>query len=144
MSPKLKNPTTTTAKRTPTRAPAVKTAVKKAEPISARLSSAITQDHISDSTPMGATLTANGATFRVWAPNKAVAVHLRISDKPDTINSSDTPWEPSEATQLLRHSDDSWTGFLPGVRDGDYYRFYISGRGEQPYKRDPYARELEF
>jgi 1,4-alpha-glucan branching enzyme len=28
----------------------------------------ITQEHISNDTPMGANLVANGATFRVWAP----------------------------------------------------------------------------
>lgn len=109
---------------------------------------AITQEHISADTPMGATLTADGATFRVWAPNKAIAVHLRLSDQANTINKnapgeSDT-WQPTDASQLMRRNDDTWTGFLSGVRDGDLYRFYIAGRGEQPYKRDPYARELEF
>ena len=28
----------------------------------------ITQEHISNDTPMGANLVANGAIFRVWAP----------------------------------------------------------------------------
>ncbi|PYL47748.1 MAG: hypothetical protein DMF40_07245 [Verrucomicrobia bacterium] len=32
--------------------------------------------HISPSTPMGANLVADGATFRVWAPN-ASAVYVR-------------------------------------------------------------------
>lgn len=140
MSHKLKN--SKTASRRRTTAPAVTAAATPATP--SRLASAITQEHITSSTPMGATLTANGATFRVWAPNRAIAVHLRIADKTDTINGPNDTWEPSESTQLLRHSDDTWTGFMPGVQDGDYYRFYISGRGEQPYKRDPYARELEF
>ncbi len=129
MSPKLKNSRATMTKRTA--APGVKTAPKPA----------INQDHINSDTPMGATLTANGATFRVWAPNKGIAVHLRISNTNDTAG---LPWEPSADTQLLRHSDDTWSGFMPGVHDGDHYRFYIAGRGEQPYKRDPYARELEF
>jgi 1,4-alpha-glucan branching enzyme len=30
---------------------------------------AASQDHITASTPMGATLTDGGATFRVWAPD---------------------------------------------------------------------------
>ncbi len=124
MSSKLKN--TKTAPKKPT--------VSAPRP-------AITQEQITSDTPMGATLTANGATFRVWAPNKGIAVHLHLFNKNSTI---DTPWTASAATQLLRHSDDTWTGFMPGVVDGDHYRFYIAGRGEQPYKRDPYARELEF
>ncbi|MEJ2692528.1 MAG: alpha-amylase family glycosyl hydrolase [Candidatus Thiodiazotropha sp.] len=93
---------------------------------------------------MGASLVADGATFRVWAPNPAVAVHIRISDRPDSINAPGDSWEPSQASQLQRNSDNTWSGFVKGVRDGDYYRFYINGRGDQPYKRDPYARELEF
>lgn len=111
---------------------------KSAKP--SRLAAAITQDHINAHTPMGATLTADGATFRVWAPNKAIAVHLHVSE----ALSSNQSWTPSEATQLMRREDDTWTGFLSGVRDGDLYRFYLAGRGEQAYKRDPYARELEF
>lgn len=129
MSHKLKNSRTTTTKRAAV--PGAKTSPKPA----------ISQDHINNNTPMGATLTANGATFRVWAPNKGIAVHLRITHKNDT---ADTLWEPSVNSQLLNHSDDTWTGFMPGIRDGDLYRFYLAGRGEQPYKRDPYARELEF
>lgn len=134
-----------TSSTTKTRRPTVtaKTIAKSAQP-----SVVITQEHITADTPMGATLIADGATFRVWAPNKAIAVHLRLSDQPNVINKAAPGekdlWEPSDATQLMRRSDDTWTGFLPGVRDGDLYRFYIAGRGEQPYKRDPYARELEF
>jgi len=109
-----------------------------------RLSYPVTQENINEHTPMGANLIADGATFRVWAPNDAVEVYLRVSDNPHTINAVDDNWQPLAERRLHRNGDKTWTGFLPGVRDGDYYRFYIAHRGDQPYKRDPYARELEF
>jgi 1,4-alpha-glucan branching enzyme len=37
---------------------------------------AASQDHITTLTPMGATLTGGGATFRVWAPG---ARHVHVS-----------------------------------------------------------------
>jgi 1,4-alpha-glucan branching enzyme len=109
-----------------------------------RLALPVTQEHISELTPMGANLIADGASFRVWAPNEAVEVYIRLSDQPDVINAEGDSWQPTAEHKLLRNPDNTWTGFVPGVRDGDYYRFYIGGRGPQPYKRDPYARELEF
>lgn len=109
-----------------------------------RLTYPVTQEHIDEHTPMGANLVADGATFRVWAPNDAIEVYLRVSDNPKTINGPDDKWQPIVERRLHRNGDDTWTGFLPGVRDGDFYRFYIANRGAQPYKRDPYARELEF
>ena len=33
---------------------------------------------------------------------------------------------------------------MPGIKDGDLYRFYVVGTGSEGFKRDPYARELEF
>lgn len=109
-----------------------------------RLSSPVTQEHIHEHTPMGANLIADGATFRVWAPNDAIEVYIRVSDSPKFIDGPDDHWQPAAAQRLRRSSDNTWTGFLRGVRDGDFYRFYIANRGVQPYKRDPYARELEF
>ena len=109
-----------------------------------RLSLPVSQEHINHATPMGANLIADGATFRVWAPNDAVDVYIRLSDRPDSINAEGENWQPIPERKLLRNGDNTWTGFVPGVKDGDYYRFYIAGRGAQPYKRDPYARELEF
>lgn len=111
---------------------------------SERLALPVTQEHITPTTPMGANLIADGATFRVWAPNDAVEIYIRLSDRPDAINAAGDTWQPTPEQKLLRNADNTWTGFVPGVKDGDYYRFYIGGRGVQPYKRDPYARELEF
>ena len=109
-----------------------------------RLAVPVTQEHITAITPMGVSLTANGATFRVWAPNDAIDVYIRVSDRADFINGPEDDWQPMDERRLQRNADGTWTGFLNGVQDGDYYRFYIANRGDQPYKRDPYARELEF
>lgn len=93
----------------------------------------ITQQNISDSTPMGANLTATGATFRLWAPNaNAVYVIGEFND-----------WKPSETYLLQSQPNGHWTGFLPQVKDGTMYKFWIEGKGSSGPKRDPYARELE-
>jgi 1,4-alpha-glucan branching enzyme len=94
----------------------------------------ITQDHISADTPLGATLVADGATFRVWAPN-AREVHLKLDDDPD--------WAPGPSTLLAKDAaSGTWGGFVAGVGDGTRYRFFVVGDGGSGFKRDPYAREL--
>lgn len=92
-----------------------------------------TQQNISDDTAMGATLTATGATFRVWAPT-AKRVYL-IGEFND--------WESSDNYLLESRPNGHWTGFLPQVKDGTLYKFWIEGQGTSGPKRDPYARELE-
>lgn len=90
------------------------------------------QDHISDSTPMGATLVPGGATFRTWAP-AAHAVYV-LGD----FNS----WMRDDNALLVRHGGGRWAGFFPGATDGMKYKFYVIGNGGEGHKRDPYAREL--
>ena len=90
------------------------------------------QDHISASTPMGATLLPGGATFRTWAP-AARAVFV-VGD----FNS----WTRDDDALLVRHGDGRWTGFIPNAADGMKYKFYVVGEGSEDHKRDPYAREL--
>jgi 1,4-alpha-glucan branching enzyme len=97
----------------------------------------ITQDHITSRTPMGANLVANGATFRVWAPD-ARAVYLNGVFGGTNLFRRDSDPELC----LQRNSDGRWTGFLEGVRAGDRYKFYVVGKGAKGFKRDPYAREL--
>jgi 1,4-alpha-glucan branching enzyme len=92
----------------------------------------VTQQNISDNTPMGANLAANGATFRVWAPN-AEKVYV-IGDFNEWT--PDDPW-------LLQNEGGYWSGFLPQVKDGTLYKFWVQGKGTAGPKRDPYARELE-
>lgn len=95
----------------------------------------VTQQHVSPSTPMGANLAGDGATFRVWAP-RARAVHVvgRFNGVAD--------WQPNAANRLQRGDDGIWAGFVCGARDGDHYKFYVVGEAWRSYKRDPYAREL--
>ena len=90
-------------------------------------------DHIDPATPMGANLIANGATFRVWAPN-ARAVYA-IGD----FNNR----QRNDASLLTRDDFGHWRGFIPGVQDRQRYLFYVVGEGSEGPKRDPYARELE-
>lgn len=93
----------------------------------------VTQEHISDTTPMGANVTAEGATFRVWAPN-ARKVYV-IGDF--------NQWAPSESCLLHARPGGHWTGFLREMKDGTPYQFWVEGPGGGGPKRDPYARELE-
>ena len=52
---------------------------------------------------------------------------------------------PKNAGDLLvKDAEGFWAGFVPGIKDGDLYRFYVVGTGSEGFKRDPYARELEF
>jgi 1,4-alpha-glucan branching enzyme len=90
-------------------------------------------EHIHQHTPMGATLVAGGATFRVWAPH-ARAVHV-LGD----FNQR----ERDDASLLTRDTHGHWRGFIPGVRDRDRYVFFVVGDGSEGPKRDPFARELE-
>jgi len=89
-------------------------------------------DHIHPGTPMGANLIAAGAIFRVWAP-QARAVYV-IGDFNHRVRNDDS--------LLTRDEIGHWRGFIPGVRDGERYIFYVVGEGSEGPKRDPYAREL--
>jgi 1,4-alpha-glucan branching enzyme len=94
----------------------------------------LSQQHISSATPSGATLVADGATFRVWAPRaRAVYLHGTFGNK---------VYDQSLDDRLLAQRSGYWTGFQEGARDGDPYRFWVVGQGSSGYKRDPYAREL--
>ena len=90
-------------------------------------------NHIDVGTPMGANLVADGATFRVWAPN-ARAVYA-VGDFNDR--------QPNEASLLTHDAQGHWRGFIPGVHDRHRYMFYVVGDGSEGPKRDPYARELQ-
>ena len=98
----------------------------------------VTQDHVTPDTPLGATLVAGGATFRVWA-KAATAVHVVT----DQLPASRAPgWRPDGRDALVRQPDGTWTGFVAGIGDGAPYRCWVEGPGDAGFKRDPYAREL--
>jgi len=96
------------------------------------------QDHIDGATPMGANLRDGGATFRVWAPG-ATEVYVVLQDEGQEAPAT---WQKNADDLLVKDQRGSWAGFVPGVTDGDEYRFYVVGNGSEGFKRDPYAREL--
>jgi 1,4-alpha-glucan branching enzyme len=91
-------------------------------------------DHIHSSTPMGAQIVADGATFRTWAP-KASEVH---------VLGEFIGWSPSADTRLHPDGHDHWWGFVAGARDRHHYKFWVVGEDGGGWKRDPYARELDW
>jgi 1,4-alpha-glucan branching enzyme len=95
----------------------------------------ISQQWITPNTPMGANLTGGGATFRAWAP-RATAVHLcgQFNGLPQ--------WDPVSANLMQVDARGYWTGFVPGAKDGDVYKFFVVGVGSSGFKRDPYGREV--
>jgi 1,4-alpha-glucan branching enzyme len=90
------------------------------------------QDNISSATPLGANLVPGGCTFRVWGP-RAKAVYVGGSFNGDRHD---------EADLLVADANGLWAGFVPGLADGDEYRYYVVGEGSEGWKRDPHAREL--
>jgi 1,4-alpha-glucan branching enzyme len=84
--------------------------------------------------PMGGTLVPGGATFRVWAP-RANAVH---------VSGSFNGWTQDAGSLLAQIGDGHWASFVPGLKAGDQYLFYVDGAGTSGYKRDPRARLLTF
>jgi 1,4-alpha-glucan branching enzyme len=93
------------------------------------------QTYINAQAPMGAnlTLTGDGATFRVWA-REAKSVYN---------SGSFNAWSQNDQSLLVKEANGDWAGFVPGVKAGDTYKFYVVGNDPTPgYKRDPYARDL--
>ena len=99
----------------------------------------LSQIHITSNTPLGANVVSSGATFRTWAP-QALELYLVLKK---TKEDSPTNFPKNPSNLLVKDSDGYWGGFVPGVKDGDLYRFYVVGTGSEGFKRDPYARELE-
>ncbi|MFO0940253.1 MAG: hypothetical protein U0930_05745 [Pirellulales bacterium] len=100
------------------------------------------QQNINATTKSGANLIDGGATFRTWAP-KAKEVYLVLGDAGDD---KALTWTKNDSDLLVKDAHGYWSGFFPGVKDGDRYRFWVVGEGAgstEGFKRDPYARELE-
>ncbi len=98
-------------------------------------------DHITSNTSMGGNLlgTEKGATFRVWAP---AAREVRVLW--DFTKTSGGDWNYNKAAILRQTGGGIWGGFVPGLKDGDRYMFYVVGPpgGTEGLKRDPYAGDL--
>ncbi|HEY4101418.1 MAG TPA: alpha-amylase family glycosyl hydrolase [Gemmatimonadales bacterium] len=86
---------------------------------------------------MGASLTADGCRFRVWAPNAS-----RVA-----VMGSFNAWRDDEY-QLVRQDGDIWETEVAGVRAGDEYLYVIDNRGGDEWnpgqrglrRVDPWAR----
>jgi 1,4-alpha-glucan branching enzyme len=83
---------------------------------------------------MGGNLVPGGATFRVWAPR---AKDVYVSGDFNT-------WKQDASSRLDPIAGGHWVGFVPGLKDGDPYLYWINGTGSTGYKRDPHARLLTF
>src|SRR4030095_6756705 len=87
-------------------------------------------NHIHSNTPMGANLVDGGATFRVWAPN-ATSIFVRGSFNGFT--------DQSDAA-LVRGENGYWHGFIPGVKDRDTYKYWITGPAGPGREGEPSVR----
>ncbi|MCG6965666.1 MAG: alpha amylase C-terminal domain-containing protein [Chromatiaceae bacterium] len=91
--------------------------------------------------PLGANLLGDGsgATFKAWAP-AAREVRLRFNFVQDPSGT----WHHQREARLQPLQGGMWAGFVPGIRHGARYLFYVVGPagGGEGVKRDPYAREL--
>ncbi len=96
----------------------------------------LSQAHISPEMPAGATLDADGAAFRLWAP-EADAVYLH------GIFGGQVFDQLTDDRLMQKDARGYWTGYQDGARDGDRYRFWVKGKGSSGHKRDPRARELD-
>jgi 1,4-alpha-glucan branching enzyme len=99
----------------------------------------LTLDYIDNLTPMGGNLlTTGGATFRVWAP---AAREVRLQW--DYVNTGSC-WVNNQTANLKPTGGGYWSGFVPDLKAGDRYMFYVIGPvgGSEGLKRDPYARDL--
>lgn len=80
---------------------------------------------------LGATVTATGVRFAVWAPNAdQVAVQGDFNAWSET------------ASPMTRGADDIWTVEVPGAKAGDEYLYVIKHRGDTLYRTDPRARDV--
>lgn len=96
----------------------------------------LSQQNISASTPIGATIVAGGITFRVWVP-RARAVYL------NPAVAANGSVELTDAQLMSKDGSGYWTAFVAGAGDGFLYRYYVVGEDARGFKRDPYARELK-
>lgn len=89
---------------------------------------------------MGANLVGDGATFRVWAPN-ASRVHV-IGDLGGAAR-----WAVDDDNLMVQGGGGYWVGFLPGVRDGDQYLYFVvgpDGAGPKPVTEWPTPRSVGY
>ena len=75
-----------------------------------------------------------GTRFRVWAPNAQFV----------TVITAPTGWDHENWMERSAHDGGVWECFLPGVSDGDAYRYIVTGAdGVRRWKSDPMAFRAE-
>ncbi len=75
-----------------------------------------------------------GTFFSAWAPN-AASIHV-VGD----FNG----WTSRDAPLFVRGASGVWEGFVPGVGEGDLYKFHVTPRGGVGFdKADPFALRAE-
>jgi 1,4-alpha-glucan branching enzyme len=90
-------------------------------------------------TPLGATIVADGTTFRTWAPSARQVFVLTANALAAAREHGFTP--PANSA-LASMGDGTWGALLPGLTEGSRYVFWVDGTGDNGLKRDPRAREL--
>jgi 1,4-alpha-glucan branching enzyme len=80
---------------------------------------------------LGAHLVANGVHFAVWAPNAASV----------SVIGDFNGWKPGASPLDLRPEAGVWEGVVPGLKEGDRYKYAIVSRlnNFEVAKADPYA-----
>lgn len=96
-------------------------------------------DHVDTNTPLGANLAAGGVTFRVLAP---AAREMYVLTGASLAAAQLPGFVPSASDQLFNLGDHTWAAFVPGLGEGDPYRFWVVGNAGAGLKRDPRARSL--
>jgi 1,4-alpha-glucan branching enzyme len=96
------------------------------------------RDGIDTATPLGATLTPQGVTLRVWGPD---AQQMFVLTGPSLAASRQPGFVPSADDRLFPLGDGTWGARFPGG-DGTRYLLWVVGHGSTGHKRDPRAREL--
>lgn len=83
--------------------------------------------------PLGATVQADGVTFRVWAPF-VESVAVKVNGAPPVALAAEAGHpEPADAT---------YAGTVPGAKAGDTYKYVIVVNGAAAEFNDPRARRL--
>ena len=76
-----------------------------------------------------------GVFFGVWAPHAAM-VH---------VVGSFNGWDENAHPMSKLGEGGIWTAFIPGVKEGEMYKFLITARdGRKLYKADPFANQAEY
>lgn len=95
--------------------------------------------HVDRNTPLGASITPGGVTFRTFAP---AAHELYVLTGASLAGAQAPSFVPSDSDRLFKLGDNTWAAFLPGLGEGDPYRFWVVGNAGSGLKRDPRARAL--